>query len=337
MIPKNQQKTELLVGVFVLFGLLLLGGLILKFGDFRYTFRPKYELSLFFRDAGNLTKDTPVRRGGVEIGRVTANPTLVEDISGVRVPLTVYQEYLIAKNSSFSLKTSGIIGDMYIEVTPPTNPTGEMIKAGEELRGQENSDISATANRVADKSLVVLEDIRGSLADLKTAIGKISTGVLAEENLANFRDAVKGLNTTLTKIDSQVLSPENTTALKETLTSLRASATKLDTNLDALGTTVTTANEMLKTKLSPSLDQIAKAAGTIGKAADGFSDVTKDMHSGPGLMTALLRDQKLRDDFASLINNLRRHGLVWGYKDDADKIKAEEAAPNPRKGLFNRN
>jgi phospholipid/cholesterol/gamma-HCH transport system substrate-binding protein len=336
MIPKNQQKTELLVGVFVLFGLMLLGGLVLKFGDFQYLFRKKYELSLVFRDAGKLTKDTPVRRGGVEIGRVTANPTLVDGINGVRVPLTIYQDFLIAKGSSFALKTSGIIGDMYIEVTPPLFPVKETIEPGSQLRGDFSADIADSAGRVADKSLVVLEDIRGSLADLKSAIGKISTGVLGDENLTNLRDALKGLNTTLTKIDSEVLSAENTTALKDTLTSLHASSTKLGVNLDALGVTVTTANDMLKQKLSPSLDEIAKAAATIRLAANGFSDVTKDMHSGPGLMTALLRDQKLRDDFASLINNLRRHGLVWGYKDDAAKLKSENPTPAPRKGLFNR-
>ncbi len=42
MIPAKKQKTELYVGIFVFFGLVLLGGLILKFGDFKYQFREKY-------------------------------------------------------------------------------------------------------------------------------------------------------------------------------------------------------------------------------------------------------------------------------------------------------
>jgi phospholipid/cholesterol/gamma-HCH transport system substrate-binding protein len=327
MIPNKPQKTELLVGIFVLFGLVLLGGLVLKFGDFRYAFRPKYELSLTFQDAGTLTKSAPVRRGGVEIGRVTKDPTLVEGISGVHVPLVIYQEFHIGQGSVFSLKMDGIIGDTFIEVTPPPSPTGEMIKPGQNLRGREPSDISATANRVADKSLDVLEDIRGSLADLKTVFTKVSTGVLAEQNLANFSTAIVSLNTTLAKLDNTVLSAENTTALKETLQSLQASSTKLSTNLDGLGNTVASVNILVKQKLSPSLDEIGKAATTIRKAAEGLGIVANDMHAAPGLFSALLRDAKLRDDFTALISNLRRHGLVWGYKDDAEKLAPPRPAP----------
>ncbi len=337
MIPKNQQKTELLVGVFVLFGLVLLGGLILKFGDFRYAFRQKYELSLVFKDAGNLTANTPVRRGGVEIGRVTKDPTLVEGLSGVRVPLVIYQEFHIVEASVFSLKTDGLIGDMFIEVTPPKDPSGEMIKPGAELRGRESSDISATANRVADQSLLVLEDIRGSLVDLKGAIGKISSGVLADENLQNFRDAMKTMNLAMAKIDQEVLSKDNTTALHDSLKSLQETSTKLGTNLDQLGVTVASANEVLQKKLSPSLDEFNKAAVSIRHAAEGLGLVATDMHAAPGLITALLRDPKLRDVFAALISNLRRHGLVWGYKDDAAKLESQNPAAPPRKGLFPRN
>ncbi len=326
MIPKNQQKTELLVGIFVLFGLVLLGGLILKFGDFRYAFRDKYSLSLDFKDAGNLTASTPVRRGGVEIGRVLKNPTLSKDISGVRVPLVIYQEFHIAQGSVFSLKTDGIIGDTFIEVTPPAIASGEMIPAGAQIRGLENTDIGTTAKGVADKSVQVLEDIQGSLADLKGAINKISTGVLGDDNLLNFSESMKNLNTTLTKLDAEVLSPANTTALKDSLGSLQHSAAKLDQDLDALGTTVTSANDMIRQKLSPSLDEIGKAAVTIRKAAEGLGVVATDMHAAPGLITALLRDQKMRDDFTSLISNLRRHGIFW-YKDDAEKEAFKGAVP----------
>ena len=327
MTPPNKQKTELLVGIFVFFGLALLGGLVLKFGDFRYGLRSKYTLFVVYRDAGNLTAGAPVRRGGVEIGRVSKDPVLINGLTGVSVELVIFQEYHIAKGSAFAVKTDGIIGDAFIEVTPPLLPSGEMIAIGDPIEGTSGADISATATRVADKSLLVLEDIRGSLADLKGAIGKISTGVLGDENLANLGTSLKSLNETLHKIDEQVLSTENTEALTGTLKSLHQSSDKLSGNLDQISATIASVDDMLKRKLAPGLDEFGKAATTIRKAAEGLGIVATDIHSGQGVISGLLRDAKMREDFASLISNLRRHGIFW-YKDDASKEK--DAPPNSK-------
>jgi phospholipid/cholesterol/gamma-HCH transport system substrate-binding protein len=336
MTPKNKPKTELYVGIFVFCGLILLGGLILKFGDFRYAFREKYPLTLVFTDAGNLTTKSPVRRGGVEVGRVTKDPSLIEGISGVRVPLVIYSEYLIAKGSVFTLKSDGIIGDTYIEVTPPAVLSGEMIESGSELRGAGGSDISAAATRVADKSLVVLEDIRASLVDVKGAINKISTGVLGEDNLANFRQSLKGLNDTIAKFNKEVLSEENTTDLNATLKSLKESSEKLSTSLNGVKDTIASANTVIDKKLAPALDEFGKAGTSLRKTAESFGIVANDMHGAPGLFSALLRDPKLKNDFSSAISNFRRHGFLW-YKDDAEALKnATPADKKDRKGLFSR-
>ena len=335
MTPPNQQKTELLVGIFVFFGLALLGGLVLKFGDFRYGLRSKYTLSVIYRDAGNLTAGAPVRRGGVEIGRVSKDPGLVNGLTGVSVDLVIFQEYHIAKGSAFSVKTDGIIGDAFIEVTPPLMPTGQMLAVGDTIEGTSGADISATATRVADKSLLVLEDIRGSLADLKGAIGKISTGVLGDENLNNLGSSLKSLNETINKIDEQVLSTENTEALNGTLKSLHQSSDKLSGNLDQLTATLSSVDDMLKRKVAPALDEFGKAATTIRKAAEGLGIVASDIHSGQGMISGLLRDPKMREDFASLISNMRRHGVFW-YKDDAAKERDAPPNSNPRPSIFKR-
>lgn len=308
---------------------------MLKFGDFRYGLRAKYPLSVVYKDAGNLTSGAPVRRGGVEIGRVSQAPRLVDGISGVRVEVVIFQEFHIAKKSAFAIKNDGIIGDSFVEVTPPPEPSGEMITSGEVIDGTSSSDISATATRVADKSLLVLEDIRGSLADLKGALGKISTGVLGDDNLDNFGDSLKGLRETLRKVDDQVLNSENTSALAATLKTLRESSEKLSTNLDQVSTTMTSVNDLVNKKLSPGLDEFGKAATSIRKSAEGLGIVANDIHSAPGIMSGLLRDPKMREDFASLISNLRRHGIFW-YKDDAEKEQLAPPGSNPRRSLFKR-
>ena len=268
MTPPNKQKTELLVGIFVFFGLALLGGLVLKFGDFRYGLRSKYKLSVVYRDAGNLAAGAPVRRGGVEVGRVFKDPVLINGLTGVSVELVIFQEYHIAKGSAFAVRTDGIIGDAFIEVTPPLLPTGEMIAVGDTIEGTSGADIGATATRVADKSLLVLEDIRGSLVDLKGAIGKISTGVLGDENLANLGSSLKNLNESLHKFDEQVLSTENTEALNGTLKSLHQSSEKLSGNLDQISATISSVDDMIKRNKNNAIDESAKPAHENAKATE---------------------------------------------------------------------
>lgn len=327
--PPVKPKTELYVGIFVFCGLLLLGGLILKFGDFRYAFRTKYPLVLVFKDAGNLTEGAPVRRGGVEIGRVAKDPTLGEGISHVTVPLSIYQEFMIAGGSEFSLKTDGIIGDTFIEVTPPLEATGEMLASGTQVDGSQGNDISAAASQVAEKLVVVMEEVRTSLRELNLAIGKISGGVLAEENLKNLRESLRGFNSTLDKFNKDVLSEKNTKELAATLESIHASSEKLSTNLDKLGVTLASANDVINKKLGPGLDEFSKAGTSLRKSADGLGLVAIDMRNAPGLITALLKDPKLKADFAAAISNLRRHGLLW-YKDDAHKYQNMSPVPRGR-------
>ena len=71
----KENRTELFVGFFLLIGLLLLGFLVLKFGNFGDRFEETYSLTVTFDDGGGLIKGTDVRLGGVKIGRLAEAPT----------------------------------------------------------------------------------------------------------------------------------------------------------------------------------------------------------------------------------------------------------------------
>ena len=70
----KESRTELFVGFFLLIGLVILGSLVLKFGNFDERFDNTYPLVVTFDDGGGLLKGTDVRLGGVKIGRVADAP-----------------------------------------------------------------------------------------------------------------------------------------------------------------------------------------------------------------------------------------------------------------------
>ena len=103
----RKEKTELLVGLFVLVGLLIMGTLIIQFGRFSERLREKYELTLLFPDGGDIIDGSPVRLGGAQVGIVSDSPILNDDSTGVIIGLEIYDGKKIPVGSDFSIATSG--------------------------------------------------------------------------------------------------------------------------------------------------------------------------------------------------------------------------------------
>ena len=53
----KEKRTELLVGFFLLISLVVLGGLIIQFGDFKEKFQKTYPLTVVFDDGGGSSYD----------------------------------------------------------------------------------------------------------------------------------------------------------------------------------------------------------------------------------------------------------------------------------------
>ena len=115
----SNKKTELLVGLFLLIGLLMLAGIILQFGRVREAFRKTYSLRVEFTNAPGLKAGSPIFMGGSRIGRVSQNPDLKADSSGVIVPLEIFTDTEIPLESTFSVGSAGLMGDALVEVSIP--------------------------------------------------------------------------------------------------------------------------------------------------------------------------------------------------------------------------
>ena len=113
----KESRTELFVGFFLLIGLVILGSLVLKFGNFDESFDNTYPLVVTFDDGGGLLKGTDVRLGGVKIGRVADAPKVnLENYGGAIVSLDIFNDFEIFNATSspginlfFSIPSLGVI------------------------------------------------------------------------------------------------------------------------------------------------------------------------------------------------------------------------------------
>ena len=106
---------ELSVGIFILAGILCLGYLSIRLAKMEILGREGYEIYAIFSDIGGLKEGASVVIAGVTIGRVRS--ITMEDYEA-KVVLSLPKEVKIQEDAIASIKTKGMIGEKYIQITP---------------------------------------------------------------------------------------------------------------------------------------------------------------------------------------------------------------------------
>ena len=314
----NAKKNELLVGLFLLVGLAVLGGLIIRFGALSDSFKESYPLTVTFADASGITEGAPVKLGGATVGRVSKTPELNDNFTGVIVHLGIYTGLHIPENSEFRVGSSGLMGDALIEILPPEKLTGRAIVAGARIDGTKTaglSGITASAQDVAKKTQVVLGDIQIAVHELTRAVDKVNDGFLTEKNMQSFSSSLDSLGKTIDRLDTKVLSDENIEDLRGTVADLRETGRNLKDGSAKFGPFID--------KLDPVVADVRNAATKLETTFESLDTTAKDISvavktatKGDGLIAALLNDSELKTNLRLFAANLKEHGILR-YKDDA--------------------
>jgi len=129
----EKAKLELIVGVFVLVGVLCLGYLSIKLGKLELVGGDVYEVVAQFNSASGLKPGSAIEIAGVEVGRVRAI-TLKQDRAAVT--LAVNNSVKLYTDTIASIKTRGIIGEKFLAISPGGG--GDPLKPGDTIRDTES-------------------------------------------------------------------------------------------------------------------------------------------------------------------------------------------------------
>ena len=105
------------IGVFVLIGLVCVSYLTIKLGRMEVLGDKGYTVSARFSSVAGLRVGASVEIAGVSVGKVSAIRLDTSDYTAY-VDLHINEGVPISKDSMASVKTSGLIGDKYISITP---------------------------------------------------------------------------------------------------------------------------------------------------------------------------------------------------------------------------
>jgi phospholipid/cholesterol/gamma-HCH transport system substrate-binding protein len=129
----EKTKLEMVVGVFVLVGMLCLAYLSVKLGKLELIGGAVYEVEAQFNSASGLKAGSAVEIAGVEVGRVRGI-TLIEDRA--KVKLAVNNSVKLYTDTIASIKTRGIIGEKFLALSPGGG--GDPLKPGDTIRDTES-------------------------------------------------------------------------------------------------------------------------------------------------------------------------------------------------------
>jgi phospholipid/cholesterol/gamma-HCH transport system substrate-binding protein len=113
----KKTSVETAVGVFVLIGLLSVAYLTVKLGKMEWFGDDYYTLDARFDSVSGLKAGAQVDMAGVEIGQV-ADIRLDNERQVAIVRLKVKKGVMLTDDVIASVKTSGLIGDKFIKLTP---------------------------------------------------------------------------------------------------------------------------------------------------------------------------------------------------------------------------
>ncbi len=148
-------KLELSVGLFVLLGIAAIIYLAIQVGTGSLLSGDTYLIESRFANTGGLHSGSSVLVSGVTVGRVEGIRIEPSDYSAI-VTLRVLSGLRLPTDSMASIKTSGLIGDKYVALSPGADDT--YMKSGARITMTE------------------------SAVDLESLIGKMAFGAVDKDN-----------------------------------------------------------------------------------------------------------------------------------------------------------
>jgi len=349
----DDRTIQIRVGVVVVTAAIIAFLLVLFFGEKRSLFQQQKTIYLLFRTAPGVSPQTPVRKNGVLIGRITH--VELRDEGGVTLTAKIESQYKVLRNEVARISTASFIGDAVLEFIPS------------DVEGASNEEI-ADEEVIADG--VVSADPLRVLANLEPrlagAIGSIENAGNEVTQLARNLNTIVGNNqdqfqrviqkselamehfrSAMETVDEVVGDPELKANLKRSLRELpqffddsRATLTEAQKTLTGFQKMTARADSNLENleKFTKPLsekgevlaDRIESAVINVDTLLDQLVKFSEQLNSSEGTLGQLLNDKDLYNRLhRSAVNIEDATRRIRPILDDV-RIITDKVATDPR-------
>ncbi|MCB0220078.1 MAG: MCE family protein [Chrysiogenetes bacterium] len=344
----DQTKTNVMVGGFAMLVLAIIAYSAVHLGPTGFGGGQEYRsLVVYVPSAAGLFEESPVRVAGVQVG-------LIDKISlergQARVEVRVRADLEMHENARAMVKSSGLLGDRYIEIDPGTPEGVLQEQAGPPdekkpriIYADESGDIESFTQDLGrtGKNLEAITDNLRAVLDNRPG---------GNPELAQTLKALAELTTNLAQI-----SIENRQDLRELVSHLRNISATLDRETPALAGEVRQLVRELngvvsdgRVDVSATLSSFRESSERFNRSLEHVEEITRKIDEGEGTVGRLINDDETVEELnkaISGINNMLSYAdrleLKLGYRaeiqprvDDAKSVVVFELWPKPDKYFF---
>ncbi|HSB71263.1 MAG TPA: MlaD family protein [Candidatus Methylomirabilis sp.] len=306
-------REEVKAGIVIAVSLVVLAALVVGVSGVSLLERyDRYTVRL--RSSGGLDQGSPVRLGGLKVGRVLGMRISPADSAQVEITLGIRQGTVIPQGTWAGVATLGLLGDTFLQLTTERhNP--QRIPPGSEIPGREApgiADLVQRLQRVADTTETVLSEVgtilNRDVADLFRRVNGIADST--QETLTHIDAFVAPANRErvekiLATVDQAV--QEGAASIRVTLEHVTAAAQRMDATLQTVEGLVAEnrgdlreAARLLRSDLDRTGEVLLKLDQTLGSAERTLGSAERTLQHAD---EALLDN---RDSLDETLAHLRR-------------------------------
>lgn len=282
-------SSEAKVGLFVLVGLIILGYMSFRVGEYGFGLKKGYLVSAVFDNVAGLEKDASVQIAGVEVGRV--EDIRLEDGKAL-VTMRIIPDVKLARDVTALIKTHGILGEKYVEIVPGSE-WETYLEEGERI-------ISVERQADIDRLLAQIGAIADDVKVVTTSLSNVLGGEEGEESLKsivrNMRDMAESMNRIVEQNDEK---------FSTMLTSLRNASVQMEKTFSSLNEITAGIN-----KGEGTIGRLVKDESTIdklNKTLASLQQITDKINEGRGTFGKLIHDEETADNLNETLSGINRY------------------------------
>ncbi len=329
----DERTLQWRVGIVVICAALILAIMIFLFGE---GWQSQYTLFIKTRTAPNVMRNTPVRKNGILIGRVSA---VENQDDGVLLTLRINSDEPIYQNEICTIGTASFLGDAVLDFSPGNLPTRgaqvadrtlfdnvivernpiELIDVAlnlEEQVAETLNSISEAGQGVSELTRSVQEilggdegDVKAFMDDIRKVAGKAELALdNVNEFMVNINDVVgdpearDNMRITINRLP-QILNDVNATIndTRETINGFRTIADSANRNL----TNLEEFTALLGNEGPAMMDNLNSSLKKIDMLVTNLGNFTQNITESEGTLGKLVNDPELYNYLTETMRNVR--------------------------------
>jgi len=302
----SRASQQIKVGLFILCGLVLVGGMTVLFSRNSFSYRESYQLQLLSGNVGGIKAGARVLMRGVPVGNVKS-VQLNEGGTNVTIFLRIDPQYKLHSDARFEIEQAGFLGDQFVAIYP-TSDQGYVLTNDAVVSARSPFNMQEA---VAVATEMILK-ISQTTTNLNAAVSDVHRLVLNEQRLDNLGAALDRLNTMTAEAERAM---QNLSAI---ITNNSAPINSAVRELHEFTARLPGLTEQLNAVVQTNAARLGTTMHNLETSSAIVTNLLTDLHHGRGAAGRLLRDEALANYLSDLAynlaytaSNLNTRGL-WG-------------------------